>query len=83
MAEGREDDTMSTLTFTIPKIQFDGFEFPEGAGNHLWALEMAYRARRGDALAVELLNKFQMVVKDANWNNYWPMVKPDTPTVVE
>lgn len=61
--------------FEPPSVVFDGFRFAtSGYAMNLPVLEMAYRARRGDSAAAELLDKFRVRVLDFDQNPYWPMV---------
>ena len=55
-------------------ISFDGFQFGGSIGGMVVPyIEMAYRARRGDAVAAEILNSFKVIIYDANEKTYWPM----------
>jgi len=66
-------------------VPFDGHRFewwPPGV-NPLplaFALDLAFRARRGDEAAVDLLNAFGITVTDADRRSYWP--PDDGPVVV-
>jgi len=66
-------------------VTFDGFEFDMNMNRWLPWIEMAYRARRGDAVAAELLDKFNVVIYNGSPGvNYWPMeAKPQPDNAME
>ena len=62
------------VTIGSHTISFDGFQFGGSiSGMAAPYIEMAYRARRGDAVAAEILNSFMVTIYDANEKTYWPM----------
>jgi hypothetical protein len=58
--------------FEIPTVAFDGHRFPAGCGHVLPVLYLAFRARRKDPIAAQLLTAFGMTVTDADGKSYWP-----------
>lgn len=64
-------------------VEFDGRRFFVGmlmpvmsvTDDHIWMtrLDMAYRARRGDAAAVATLTAFGVRIPDADGHPYWPV----------
>lgn len=59
-------------------IEFDGFTFFKGYGTGSFytavVLDIAYRARRGDQVATQLLNGFKIVIENHDRSkSYWPM----------
>ena len=74
------------MTVTYQTVQFDGHVF-EFLGAHDVAtlvpfLYLAHKARRGDAVAAELLDSFRMVIRDKDGRDYWPVEKAEPDAVV-
>jgi hypothetical protein len=65
------------MSICQPKYEFDGHKFGEWAGNCIWAIEMAYRARRGDKVAANILNTFKVTIESHGGKVYWPMTDAD------
>lgn len=58
----------------VPVVTFDGHKFfLELLAQELPTFEMAARARRGDATAVELLDIVGLRIVDADKRAYWPL----------
>ena len=72
-----------SIELTDGGIRFDGRTFAHLGGypwvdfaanvNLMHLLDLAYRGRRGDAGAVQLLTAFGVVVNDADGQPYWPV----------
>jgi hypothetical protein len=64
----------------IEHVTFDGFHFAAGPlfADLVPLLGMAHRARRGDTVAAELLDKFGIEIVGTDLRRYWP-VTPTTP----
>lgn len=59
----------------VKAIEFDGHAFPASPHPVQFPLiEMAYRARRGDKNASDMLNAFGVRIDDLRGYQYWPMV---------
>jgi hypothetical protein len=58
--------------YTVPTVAFDGRRFPANCAHTVPFLYLAFKARRGDALAAELLDAFGVSVRDAGDRPYWP-----------
>lgn len=56
-----------------PPVTFDGFKFAANMGLYAPLFHLAYLARRGDAVAVELLTTFQVTIGSVGGPDYWPM----------
>lgn len=60
----------------VARFEFDGrsFAIPEVSGVVvlLQALDLAYRARRGDSAATALLDGLRVRVLDCRGDSYWP-----------
>lgn len=57
-------------------VEFDGHRWGPDAAGAMWALDLCARARRGDALAQDLLTRFGVEFRDADGRRYWPPEPP-------
>jgi hypothetical protein len=71
---------MAVNVIEWPTARFDGRTFlrHDDMAPYLY---LAYKARRGDGLAAELLAAFAVTVYDAEGREYWPM-EPEPDAVV-
>lgn len=67
------DATRSSATITIPTFKFDGRSFSYLTSSLAPFIYLAAIARRGDALAVELLTSSFVEIRDVDGKLYWPM----------
>lgn len=70
-----------TITFKPATVEFDGMEFERSFGMGVPFLWLAYHARRGDEIAIELLTKFQVKIVANGGKNYWPIEQDRLPVV--
>lgn len=65
-------------SLVVPTLEFDGFTFhqsysPTELAPLLSMLHLAALARRGDAMAAEVLKAGRVTIRDVNQRTYWPM----------
>ncbi len=80
-------DGLHTSIMATRTAEFDGCVFELGylgsAGDVylMMCLDLAYRARHGDAVAKQLLDQFKVVIVDRDRRCYWPPEQsPDAPS---